>query len=135
LDHSGVALTADQLLRRILDRKVGEPTWSSKDIVPLYDTDGDDKSLISAHLNANTKISSDAIVNNTSGGPTILVIDEVGVFNRVQLEAINKWAKKHNVVVFGLGDYKQNSGKLQVEYKRTKRVGNTIVKNENGETV
>lgn len=38
----------------------------------------------------------------------ILYLDEVGLYDRIELELISKWANKNNVTVIATGDYEQN---------------------------
>ena len=111
LEHKGSSFTKEDLLRRIFKRKPEEDVWKKGDIVPIFKDDG---SYSSAKLRADIEISSDSF-GDLDG--TILFIDEVGQFNRAELEAIDRWAKKNNILVFGLGDYTQTSAEITCEYE------------------
>lgn len=114
LNHKGPSFTKEELLRRIFKRKPEEDVWKKGDIVPIFKEDG---SYSSAKLRSDIEISSDSFRDPNSFDGTILFIDEVGVFNRAELEAIDRWAKKNNILVFGLGDYTQTSAQITCEYE------------------
>lgn len=85
LGHSGTSYTQDQILRLIFGKKETDPVWNDGDIVPILKDDG---SLASAELNKTLPIASTAF--SSDGKPTILFIDEIGVFTRPALEAIDR---------------------------------------------
>lgn len=110
IDHGkGPSYTKEELLRFILDRKDGS-LFSDDDVVEITEEVDDKKTVVGITTKANIKISDSKIF--TESNPTILFIDEVGVFNRIELEIIHRYAKKHNILVFGFGDYKQNSDRV-----------------------
>lgn len=37
----------------------------------------------------------------------IIFIDEISQFSKIDLELITRWANKNNILIVGLGDYKQ----------------------------
>lgn len=43
------------------------------------------------------------------GGVDTLVIDEIGLYNRLEIELISRWAKKHDIRIIALGDSIQNT--------------------------
>lgn len=45
----------------------------------------------------------------------LIVVDEIGMLNAIQLKALSEYAESQNILVVGLGDYKQNSGKINAK--------------------
>ena len=41
-----------------------------------------------------------------------LMIDEIGTFNSIELKLLSNWAQKNGVIIVGVGDQKQTSGKI-----------------------
>ena len=48
----------------------------------------------------------------------IIFIDEISQFSKIDLELITRWANKNNILIVGLGDYKQNSAYIFYENAR-----------------
>lgn len=46
--------------------------------------------------------------------PKILIVDEIGLWNKIELEILTTWANSNNVVIVGLGDDYQDSAMLTV---------------------
>lgn len=94
IQHDGNSLTKNELIEKILGRPIQE-----SDIKSIGDV------AITSDINLN--VSTDNIFGDSD--TKILFIDEISWYNRIELELISKWARKNNISIVALGDYKQNA--------------------------
>lgn len=52
--------------------------------------------------------------------PSLVIIDEISKFNRLELELIDRYARKHGITVIAAGDYDQNSAEGRIDIKINK---------------
>lgn len=52
-----------------------------------------------------------------------LIVDEIGAFNSIELKLLSNWAQKNDVVIIGVGDQKQTSGKIWYKNSEGKLTG------------
>lgn len=95
-DNSG-KFTKNQLIEKIIGRPI-----SSNDIHEIKNNED----LLSISSDPSIKVNTHNIFGDAK--ERILFIDEVSLYDRIELEIISKWAKENNVMVVCLGDYKQN---------------------------
>lgn len=103
IDPSASAHTKTSLVNRILGRPV-----TSKDIDTSHRSEYGDLMYITTNVGLSI---TDAGLADTD----ILFIDEISLYDRIDLEIIQEWAKKFNVKVIALGDYKQNEALRIIE--------------------
>ena len=72
----------------------------------LYDNDASRQGHVS-NVN-NVDLSAQLEMFDKIDGPKILMIDEFTFFTEGEIQLLSKYAKKHNLLVIGLGDPKQN---------------------------
>lgn len=58
------------------------------------------------------------------GNVDLLIIDEIGLYNRLELEILTKWAKQYEIKIIGLGDSIQNTATMTVSEENENRVIN-----------
>ena len=59
-------------------------------------------------FDADNRIISTQRINENSEAPTIMYIDEIGLFNDLDLQKLEEWAEKKNIIVIAAGDFHQN---------------------------
>lgn len=89
------SFTKHDLIKSIIGHSL-----SDKDMISI----ADDSSMA---LDPKITIGGDLIFGDSK--QKILVLDEISLFTRPELEVLNKWANKNNITIIGLGDYRQNS--------------------------
>lgn len=94
VEHNGLHLTKNELITKI----IGGPIKDSD----IIDLDG-----VSVTINPKLEVKTDDLFGDVP--QKILFIDEIGWYNRIELEIISKWAKKNGVSVISFGDLKQNT--------------------------
>lgn len=97
IDGSNGKFTKNELINKILGRPI-----APDDIVEIKKDD----ILFSIQSKVSINVNTDNIFGNAE--EKILFIDEISLYDRIELEIISKWAKKNNVKIICLGDYKQN---------------------------
>lgn len=124
LDASIVYLASgkDQIqnLLKSVDAKSDEVSLSYSE---LFDKLGDnlfaDEKLEKTENNR-IKFKTNPILNSVSlhddtKSIKIIIADEIETLNELQLQVLSQWASENNIVILGLGDYKQPTGKLKFE--------------------
>lgn len=102
--------TKNELIKQIIGREL-----TSEDIVPIKQ----DEHVITYTMDPDIhKLISTKNIFGTNKN-RILFIDEISLFDRVELALISRWAVANNIKVVALGDYIQNSSE--------RLVGNTLV--------
>lgn len=56
------------------------------------------------------------------GNVDLLIIDEIGLYNRLELEILTKWAKQYGVKIIGLGDSIQNTATMTISEENGNRI-------------
>lgn len=56
------------------------------------------------------------------GNVDLLIIDEIGLYNRLELEILTKWAKQFGVKIIGLGDSIQNTATMTISEENGNRI-------------
>lgn len=111
IEHDGLSYTKAELIEQILGKQITE-----SDIIQTTNKEQNTSvfSLKELDLNPATMF---AETNNR-----IIFIDEISQFSKVDLELITRWANKNNILIVGLGDYKQNSAYIIYNNER-KNIG------------
>ena len=94
INHYGIKLTKSQLIQEILGR-----TLNDSDIIKI-----ESQAQITLDPKVEVNISNKFVDSKLK----LLFIDEIGLYDRPELELISKWAVKNNVKVISSGDYQQN---------------------------
>lgn len=55
------------------------------------------------------------------GNVDLLIIDEIGLYNRLELEILTKWAKQYGIKIIGLGDSIQNTATMTISEENGNR--------------
>lgn len=106
IEHDGLSYTKAELIEQILGKQISESDINKivgSDEIPTY-------TLKDLKLNPATMF---AETENR-----IIFIDEISQFSKIDLELITRWANKNNILIVGLGDYKQNSAYIFYENAR-----------------
>ena len=106
IEHDGLSYTKAELIEQILGKQISESDINKvigNDEIPTY-------TLKDLKLNPATMF---AETENR-----IIFIDEISQFSKIDLELITRWANKNNILIVGLGDYKQNSAYIFYENAR-----------------
>lgn len=56
------------------------------------------------------------------GNVDLLIIDEIGLYNRLELEILTKWAKQYGIKIIGLGDSIQNTATMTISEENGNRI-------------
>ena len=79
------------------------------------------------HFNPDGIKISDKLIFDPAKPIRILVVDEIACFNEVELKLLSEYAKKHDIFIIGLGDFKQTASKNEGTFKgETKMISNGI---------
>lgn len=107
ITNASTSVTKAEIRKQLL----GIENWSKDQIV----TDSeivDGKSVVkSIRLNSNVRLNSPT---NLSANK-IMIIDEITLFNRLDLELLSRWAVENGVKIIALGDPIQNAVKLTIQ--------------------
>lgn len=107
IEHDGLSYTKSELIEQIIGRQISET-----DINQIFDNEKTTSTLTLKDLDLNPATMF-AETNNR-----IIFIDEISQFSKIDLELITRWANKNNILIVGLGDYKQNSAYVIYDSKR-----------------
>ena len=107
ITNASISVTKQEIREQLL----GIKNWSKDQIV----TDSeivDGKSVVkSVRLNPNVRLNNPT---NLSANK-IMIIDEITLFNRLDLELLSRWAVENGVKIIALGDPIQNAVKLTIQ--------------------
>lgn len=107
ITNASISVTKKEIRKQLL----GIENWTKDQIV----TDSeivDGKSVVkSVRLNPNVRLNSPT---NLSANK-IMIIDEITLFNRLDLELLSRWAVENGVKIIALGDPIQNAVKLTIQ--------------------
>lgn len=125
LDIIAITPTTDQLTK--LKTSIGKPEikgYTKDEVFKLITTNpnGIESSNIEYDENAATLQpkdinASDTAIYDSGKKIKVFVIDEIGCFSKVELELLSKYAVKHNILIMGLGDFKQTSAVIRLKDK------------------
>lgn len=104
LHHEGQSFTKNNFIAKITDHGIEKND---------YEMVNGKEDVIAAHLKSNFAVKHDNIFG--TGDIHFVFIDEISLYDRFDLEAITKWAYENNVIIIGLGDYKQLTSKRNIE--------------------
>lgn len=107
ITNASTSVTKAEIRKQLL----GIENWSKDQIVTDSEI-ADGKSVIkSVRLNPNVRLNSPT---NLSANK-IMIIDEITLFNRLDLELLSRWAVENGVKIIALGDPIQNAVKLTIQ--------------------
>ena len=107
ITNTSTSVTKAEIRKQLL----GIENWSKDQIVTDSEI-ADGKSVVkSVRLNPNVRLNSPT---NLSANK-IMIIDEITLFNRLDLELLSRWAVENGVKIIALGDPIQNAVKLTIQ--------------------